>query len=1121
MGERPLLIPFRTESYVTNNQNTPDKMCARISPDYAQVEYDSYLGGKMEPSPFTVRPPLPAGIHLHFILPECFRRAVQKEDAERGVVWEYANVPDRWIVTRLIMGKDHRISHKSFLVESNYIGLDNSGSVAVPYLEDAAVSHRFLGRAYEYGKETGNLKGAGGYLENLTVMGAGNPYFAAYYPDCHSVFGFYDDMAGVEEGYDVTYFISGYFSDQTKDPLYHTTQENFQRTMQELGLKVKEEGFYANQSVLFSEVCTIRWDGYQGNYPDARPTGEVRFGMGNTSAEVVSAIIAGSGQAGYQEEKERLFNALQYEMADELNEIDGAANTEDVIHAQTFTSSGGGNIWRLDYEEEAVGTLPENAGRLLADLNEKSRRYARKNDETAYWRDNAYAAWYSYMLRYEGKEEESAERETMRKEILRLCEEVIPALEGECGQLKKETDESLARLQAAIAGRQVELTQVSDGSFYEPKEPVLMLYGNGVKRNDAFDGEENLLCQSAPVTHLSDRNRTHTLQKEDIMRYMGQVPEIIPFFSDYLVQAVCLNEEMVQGISEAEGAEGLVCDRSGISPLACREFEQSWQTFMLEWRIKFYPSRAVAKSVDDSMDHWVFNGLDYDSGEPCQGSAVVYSGRNTVTPHSLYRFRYTAEKYMKECGMEEKEIEEALKEVENLPVLSQNLDGFNCQILSRLQALQAPVIGNESDEKLNEAVRRIGPPDKIAVNDALPFFPLRAGHISLEKVNFLSTFGLIQNVCSNPSSLLCSEVLGSCTDPSGDRQYALLRPRIAGAARFCFDFVCADDTDVTAQDAPDTSPVCGMIMPELLNSRLELYSARGTYYGALKTVYRNGKRQARWLSPPGEAQISFEETVFEDGNFKRMAAYLLEDSAKGGRAFTDLLSLIGQQLDRAIPSGLNTGGELPYIWGRPLAVFQCRAALERKGGLACSQLGKDYAQYETLAVEKIRFPLMAGDFSRARSGIVGYFEGYDYTKLYPAYHAEAFASDYIRFGESASLCVNGRPAMLTMIAEIGNPLYFQTGILPAAKYELPAVHTRFVSGIRLCFEADGVICIPDAPQLPVPAVKDDASWYFAWTDGQPGEEKNREAKITCPENVFQDAKNIICDGYLMLKKNET
>jgi hypothetical protein len=44
------------------------------------------------------------------------------------------------------------------------------------------------------------------YLPSLTAVGYGEPTFAAFYPNCHSVFGFYDDYSATNlEGlqYDV------------------------------------------------------------------------------------------------------------------------------------------------------------------------------------------------------------------------------------------------------------------------------------------------------------------------------------------------------------------------------------------------------------------------------------------------------------------------------------------------------------------------------------------------------------------------------------------------------------------------------------------------------------------------------------------------------------------------------------------------------------------------------------------------------------------------------------------------------------------------------------------------------------------------------------------------------
>ena len=52
MNQPPLIIPFQTEIYVTNNKNTPDKNCVRISPNYENVEYVSYLGEEWSLPPF-------------------------------------------------------------------------------------------------------------------------------------------------------------------------------------------------------------------------------------------------------------------------------------------------------------------------------------------------------------------------------------------------------------------------------------------------------------------------------------------------------------------------------------------------------------------------------------------------------------------------------------------------------------------------------------------------------------------------------------------------------------------------------------------------------------------------------------------------------------------------------------------------------------------------------------------------------------------------------------------------------------------------------------------------------------------------------------------------------------
>lgn len=1112
----PLIIPFQVEAYVTNNKNTPDKACRQIAPNYTTVEYTSYLGSKIDPPAFTDRSPLQAGVHLHFILPGCFRRAGQQWDEQkREYGWDYATAPDRWIVTRMTLDPANRFSYKIFMIESDYIGLDNKNSVAIPYLEDEDVSHRFLGRSYEYGH---GGEGSGGYLDKLTAMGAGDPYFSAYYPNCRSVFGFYDDMSDVREGSSVSYFVSGYFRDSGNDPLAKATKETFRSILENLGLTVKDEDAYTDNCALFGQTWGIQWEGYSADYPDGRPKGEIRCGVGNTSAEVISAILSKAAGGQQTEDSERLFNALQYEVTDKLKEVSGIASVEDEIHTQTFVDLDGGKAWKFHFHGKDVDDLPAGAGKCLADLNQAQRNLNSKKELYAYWQDIAYGDWYSYMLIYEGAEKDPSDREDMKQEILRICNEVLPGLAGEIADCQKEVDSCQTAIKSCLADTGTEVVEESDLKYHEPKEPVILLYGDGIQRNYAFEDEEAALCQTEPITRLT--GSTGILEKEDIEETVGgELPEIMSWYEDLFVQSVCLNDDLVKWLSEKKSISGLVCDKQGIAEYASRRFGQSWLTLLLEWRVCFYPSRSIAQDEDDSMREWEFDGLDYDDKNPKRNEVVSCMGRNMITPHSLYRFKYVAEKYISREGELDEEVKKALKDLEKLPVLSQNLDGLTEQLLARLRALQAPLVGNEDDEELTEAMMKILPSEKRAVSQSMPIFPLRAGHIHVEKLDIVSTFGRVQNAFSAGMNPVYSEVMGEWRKTDENAVYGLMRPRLLGESRFRFDFVTAKDDRILAQQAPDTSPVCGFLMPELLNRRIALYSEDGDYYGSIKTVYRSGRPCAAWISPPGQSRIPFEDVEFSNRNMKEIAKYFLNDSKKGGYAFADFFALVKEHLDAAIPSGMQMGTELSYIWGRPIAVVQSKVGFGHKGGFPCSWKREDYGKYKTLAVEKIELPVMVGDRDRADSGIVGYYEEYDFSKIYPAYHSAEFPSDYIRFGENVRLPLGGEEKILTLLMEIGGRLYFQTGILPISCCTLDAIHTRAVGKIKLCFEADSVVCTPHEPVIPVPKTESGESWYFETVEQKKESVENQKEKVAHGSDTFQEETNIVCDGYLVLESD--
>ncbi len=155
----------------------------------------------------------------------------------------------------------------------------------------------------------------------------------------------------------VSYFISGFFSKESADPFFGSTEETFKDKIKEMGLCVEDKDFFSNGCVLFSQVYGIFWQGYSADYPNGKPQGEIHCGIGNTSAEVISAVIADKLSHKEKGDWERLFTMLQYEVADTLAEIDGIPQAEDEIHTRTFATKDGGNIWGFRYGETAE-TLP-------------------------------------------------------------------------------------------------------------------------------------------------------------------------------------------------------------------------------------------------------------------------------------------------------------------------------------------------------------------------------------------------------------------------------------------------------------------------------------------------------------------------------------------------------------------------------------------------------------------------------------------------------------------------------------------------------------------------------------------------------------------------------------------
>ena len=188
--------------------------CAKkrdINPDIANVSEEIVSTPFQNQNLF-----LKKGIHLHWSLPDALTRA--RYNPESPEKQDFPRVPNRWLVTRC--NKSGAVE-KEWLIESDYLhpALDGNlagNGVTIPYHKDQSQRFRYMGRSMELSAYA--PKDSDESYPKLTAVGYGEPTFAAFYPNCYSVFGFHDPgYSGTND--ERRYYLTGWYSDPDEDIL--------------------------------------------------------------------------------------------------------------------------------------------------------------------------------------------------------------------------------------------------------------------------------------------------------------------------------------------------------------------------------------------------------------------------------------------------------------------------------------------------------------------------------------------------------------------------------------------------------------------------------------------------------------------------------------------------------------------------------------------------------------------------------------------------------------------------------------------------------------------------------------------------------------------------------------
>lgn len=302
------------------------------------------------------------------------------------------------------------------------------------YPECKAIGHqpfRYLGRKITFEDWLKQRNQTVPYVERLdplTAVGYGEPTFAAFYPNCHSVFGFFDsDIQLLSDiNTELEYTVVGWY-DRGEEDYFRTFVKHAQNTHQnnnaDLLAAIQAEFKWKtdvpkDEDFLIPMLCYARttFDLASGtdNTDKASSNTNTKIAIGNTGTEALAAYLSHEIVSDKESSKliiEDQLEALHLLASLEHRQVDVGLKFEEARHEKGFNAVPAGTLWTIRSETETneanavtdahtpeQATLPEEIARCLNELNLKQQEYDRALDEIESLRHRLFSDWYKYMV---------------------------------------------------------------------------------------------------------------------------------------------------------------------------------------------------------------------------------------------------------------------------------------------------------------------------------------------------------------------------------------------------------------------------------------------------------------------------------------------------------------------------------------------------------------------------------------------------------------------------------------------------------------------------------------------------------------------------------------------------
>lgn len=351
---------------------------------------------------------LKQGMHLHWSLPDALTQG-----GDSGTEADFPAAPNRWLIVRTSPSK----GEKRWMVESDYLhqGIDNpyhaiAYPVDISQVGNGSQPYHYMGRQLDITGTTWTEDIAANRLTKLTALGYGDPAFAAFYPNCHSVFGCYDpDITDETDLADLKYQVIGWYSDLGQDPLYEATQAG-NLAQEDIKTLIKEKFAWKvtieedNLTLKTSCYAQLDFSQYQQGADITNPikNEELTVSIGNTGTEALSAYLA-AGSSDKIKTEETLESVLMDAQL-QSKSLDLGARFQEARHTKGFNAESGGSLFEIrpsneDTTDRGISIdLPPAMEAALDNLNQLQQQHYQKEEEIKNLQQILFTDWYKYML---------------------------------------------------------------------------------------------------------------------------------------------------------------------------------------------------------------------------------------------------------------------------------------------------------------------------------------------------------------------------------------------------------------------------------------------------------------------------------------------------------------------------------------------------------------------------------------------------------------------------------------------------------------------------------------------------------------------------------------------------